>query len=271
MDIKRILGNKKFDPDPLKDQFFLIDDNVAERLVGYADLCENDTVLEIGTGFGNITDLIAKNAKKVISFEIDKRFRPYLKDLPENVDLRFTDAWDYVRLKGKFKKKKEYNKIISNLPYSFCEKLLHNLTFLEYDRVILLVPLKFVNTIRENRIFGSFFICELKETVSKNSFYPKPRTNSAIIDLVKIQDPVETKNISLFLRQYIYQHEEQKTKNSLREGLIKFYANALHKNLTKNQARNIIQGASIDQLLLEQKPLDDEIYRQVGLKLSDTI
>ena len=188
MDIKAKIESKKFVPQPLKDQFFLVDEKIIDDLIKFGEVNNADTVLEIGAGFGNVTKEIARSAKKVIAFEIDKRFKPYLDNLPKNVDLHFEDAWDYVQLHGKFEKRRVFNKIISNLPYSFCEKLLHNLTFLEYEKVVLLVPLKFVNTIKENGIFSSFFECVLLETVSRNSFFPVPKTNSFYVVVYKFQD-----------------------------------------------------------------------------------
>ncbi|MGA2911095.1 MAG: rRNA adenine N-6-methyltransferase family protein [Candidatus Levyibacteriota bacterium] len=271
MDIKAKTAAKDFIPDPLKDQFFLIDKVVIADLVNFAEVDKDDVVLEIGAGFGNLTREIAKRAKKVIAFEIDKNFKPYLKSLPKNVELHFEDAWDYVRLHGKFKKKKVFNKVVSNLPYSFCEKFLHNLTFLEYDKVILLVPLKFVNKIKRNGIFSSFFEGDLKEVVDKDKFYPVPRTNSAIIDLLKLKDPLEEKNLALFLRQYIYQHEKQKVKNSIREGLIVFAKQAYNKGLAKNEARKLIAGAELEKNLLDEAPNSNEIYAKISYKFAQRL
>ncbi len=76
-------------PDPLKDQFFLIDPKVIQKIVEFADLTEKDTVLEIGAGTGNLTREIAKKAGRVITFEIDTRFKTYLEDVPKNVELLF--------------------------------------------------------------------------------------------------------------------------------------------------------------------------------------
>jgi len=55
-------------------QHFLIDKQVAEREITYADINKDDVVLEIGPGKGIITHLLAKKAKKVIAVEIDALF-----------------------------------------------------------------------------------------------------------------------------------------------------------------------------------------------------
>ncbi len=264
MDIQLQLKEKGIKPDFLKDQFFLNDRNIVEKMISFADLNKNDTVLEIGAGTGILTREIAKKTKKVIAFEIDKEFTPFLNEMPGNVELHFEDAWEYVKLHGKFKKKRKYNKVVSNLPFSFCEKFLHNLTFLIYDKVILLVPLKFVKTIESNGIFSSFFVCDLKEIVDRKKFYPVPRTNSAIINLIKLPNPLKEKKLGTYLRQYIYQHEDQKVKNSLREGIINFNKIVYGKKVTKKEAKKIIDSVGIPKDLLENQPNENSIYFSVG-------
>jgi 16S rRNA (adenine1518-N6/adenine1519-N6)-dimethyltransferase len=269
MDIQKELEKQKIKPDPLKDQFFLTDEEIIRKIVGFADLNKNDVVLEVGAGTGNLTKEIAKYAGRVIAFEIDKRFKPFLDKLPKNVDMRYENAWDYVQLHGKFRKKKEYNKVVANLPYSFVEPFLHNLTFLEYKKVILLVPVKFLKKIDGWDVFGSFFKTRILLEVPKEKFYPIPKTNSVVIDLIKLPDPIETKNLGLFLRQYLYQHEQQLVKNSLMEGIIKYARLVNSKEITKNEARKIIAESEIVKNLLEKHPSSPEIYELVGEKFEN--
>jgi 16S rRNA (adenine1518-N6/adenine1519-N6)-dimethyltransferase len=269
MDIKPILDKLGIKPDPIKDQFYLISDDIIKEMVNFANLNKNDVVLEVGAGTGTLTEEIAKKAKKVIAFEIDKKFKPVLNRLPKNVELHYEDAWEYIQLHGKSSKKKEYNKVISNMPFSFVEKFLHNLTFLNYDKVILLVPLKFVDKIKENGIFSSFFTYDLLKIVDKKNFYPIPRTNSAIIELKKLPVLSKVNDLGLFLRQYVYQHEDQKIKNSLREGIIQFGKTVKHKDITKNQAREMIEKSGLLKEDLEKEPNENFIYFEIGSFFSD--
>ena len=254
MNIQKELNRLKIKPDPLKDQFFLTDGEIIKKMIGFAKLSKKDVVLEIGAGNGNLTKEIAVKAGRVISFEIDKKFKPFLEKLPKNVEIHYENAWEYVQLHGKWRKKKEYNKVISSPPYSFIEPFLHNLTFLEYDKVILLVPIKFLKKIDGHDVFGSFFRTKILLKVPKEKFYPIPKTNSVVIDLLKLPDPIKTKNPDLFLRQYIYQHEQQLVKNSLMEGIIKYSRLVYSKNITKNEARKIISKSGIDKKFLEEHP-----------------
>lgn len=268
MDIKEQLEKAKIIPDPLKDQFFLINENIIKRMVDFADLKRSDVVLEIGAGTGTLTEELAKKARRVIAFEIDVRFKPFLSKLPKNVEVHFENAWEYVQMHGKFRKKKEYNKVVANPPYSFIEPFLHNLTFLEYDKVILLVPGRFMKKTEKWGVFGSFFNPKVLLNVPKENFYPAPRTDSIIVELIKLPDPIESKNLGRFLRQCMYQHEGQLVKNSLMEGLIKYARVVDGKTMTKNEARKIITGKGIDQNLLDQHPNSSEIYEIVEEKFN---
>lgn len=266
--IQEDLKKYKLIPNPLKDQFFLTDERVIKKIVDSADLTKADVVLEIGAGTGNLTGELAKKTGKVIAFEIDPRFKSFLSKLPKNVDLHFESAWDFVQMHGKARKKKEYNKVVSNLPYSFIEPFLHNLTFIDYDKVIILIPAKTAKMIAQNGVFGSFFDPKVLLKVPKEKFYPTPKTDSVLIDLIKLPDPIETKNPGRFLRQYMYQHEDQLVRNSLMEGLIKYERLINEKPMTKNEARKIIADKDIDDRLLEQHPNNSEVYKLVEQKFN---
>src|SRR5258708_16524722 len=101
-------------PDPLKDQFFLTDEKIIQKIIEAAELNKKDVVLEIGAGTGNLTKEIAKKVDHVIAFEIDEQFKSTLNSLPRNVELHIESASNYVELNGKWRKKKEYNKVVSN-------------------------------------------------------------------------------------------------------------------------------------------------------------
>lgn len=272
MEVQDLLAKYSIVPNPLKDQFFLTDVSIAARIAKLADLKRNDVVLEVGAGTGVLTQELAKTAKRIIAFEVDPRFRPILRDLPSNVEVRYENAWEYIQLHGKFWHKKEYNKVVSNLPYSFVEQFLHNLTFLKFDKVILLVPLRFVRKVTDNGVFGSFFNYKLHFEVDKLKFYPVPRTNSAVVELFHLPDALVTKNLGLFLRQYVYQHEDQKVKNSLMEGVIRFSGEVYKKALTKNEARKLVASAGIGQKYLDVTAYDTSgLYEEVGEKFKKVL
>ena len=59
-------------------QNFLTDPDVIRAIVGGAEVSDNDLVIEIGPGFGVLTNEAAKHAGKVIAIELDKDLLPVL-------------------------------------------------------------------------------------------------------------------------------------------------------------------------------------------------
>src|SRR3989338_1318375 len=96
------------------DQHFIVDDRILKREVDYAAVTSEETVLEIGPGIGTLTKHLASSAKKVIVVEKDKKFEPFLKEIP-NTEVIIGDA-----LKIDFP---ECDKILSNMPYSISSGL----------------------------------------------------------------------------------------------------------------------------------------------------
>ncbi len=69
--LKRRFREVGLQPASRHGQNFLIDMNLQQLLVDAADLNETDLVLEVGTGTGALTALLAQKAGSVITVEID--------------------------------------------------------------------------------------------------------------------------------------------------------------------------------------------------------
>ena len=62
-------------------QNFLIDKNIINKIVNIGNIDKNKTVLEIGSGFGNLTEkILSKKPKKIYAIEKDKKLASFLKD-----------------------------------------------------------------------------------------------------------------------------------------------------------------------------------------------
>ena len=74
-------------------QHFLIDNNVIQDEIRFADLNINDVVLEIGPGKGALTIPMSKKVKQVIAIEKDKSlYDQLIQIVPDNVKLIREDA-----------------------------------------------------------------------------------------------------------------------------------------------------------------------------------
>lgn len=263
MNVKRELDKLGIVPDLEMDQYFLENEKILRKTVEMADVNVSDTILEIGAGVGNLTRKLAQKAGKVIAVEADERFKPLLNKLPGNVEIIYQDAHVYASQGGKFRKKKEFNKVVSNIPYNLAEWLMHNLPFVEYDKFILMIPKKFLWKIEKNPVFSSFYKIGETFEVDKSNFYPQPKTDSVLVDILKLEDPLKSRDLGLFLRQFIYQREEWKTKNSLREGLVTYARLVYKKQLTKKEAKKMIKKSGIPAELLEKTAHQNLIYEKI--------
>lgn len=70
-EIKAMLAEAGLRPDRRLGQHFLVDGNLMRLLVAAADLGPTDTVLEVGCGVGNLTELLVEAAGHVIAVEVD--------------------------------------------------------------------------------------------------------------------------------------------------------------------------------------------------------
>ncbi|MFA5856034.1 MAG: rRNA adenine N-6-methyltransferase family protein [Candidatus Pacearchaeota archaeon] len=252
-------------------QIFLHDKRYIRDFLKYAKLKEEDIILEIGPGMGQITKEIAKKVKKVIAVEIDTQFKPILNKMPENVDVIYGDAKKY--LKDLIKNNSyAFNKIVSSPPYNLCEPLLRLLMRVEFDMVLMITPVYFYNNMNNNLIFSSFYYIKKIDTIPKTAFTPIPRIDSEIIQIEKRASFEKDKDARAFLIRSLFIQEDKKLKNALRSTLIHFYE-LNNKTLTKNQARDIINSLDIPEKQLEKNtqsvPLD--IYEQITEKITSQI
>jgi 16S rRNA (adenine1518-N6/adenine1519-N6)-dimethyltransferase len=106
-------------------QNFLHDERVAERLVTLAGVGADEGVLEIGTGLGLLTRVLAARARRVETIEIDAGLVRALEatGLPPNVRLHHADALA-VDLGALLAALGPPARIVANLPYSVATPLL---------------------------------------------------------------------------------------------------------------------------------------------------
>ena len=127
--IKKILEQQNLSPKKRFGQNFLINKNVSEKIVRLADIKPDDTIIEVGVGFGALTFHLAKLCRKVIGIEIDSgiiRFHKEEGSIPDNVSLVHQDILraDFTRLANESGGR---IKLIANLPYSISNPLLYRL------------------------------------------------------------------------------------------------------------------------------------------------
>ena len=181
-------------------QNFLIDKNVLKKLIKASDLKQSDLVLEIGPGIGTITQELARHVKKVITIEKDRNIISILKKttrLDKNIEIVNKDA-----LKANLKLPKNY-KVVANLPYYITGNILRKLLESKNppQEIVIMIQKEVAQRIcakppNTNLLATSVqFFADPKiiTYVSKKSFYPVPKVDSAIIKITPRKENISEK------------------------------------------------------------------------------
>lgn len=254
-----------------RDQFFLIDPDVMKQLIKTAKITKKDRVLEVGTGLGFVTEMLAVRSKSVLSIEIDTRFKPYTNRLPSNVELIYGDAYRLLNDTEFRASHKPPTKTVSSIPYSQAQNMLHNYTNWKWYQgdLVWLAPITLAEKVNKEHILSAYFKAEVIQEVSKSAFFPQPNTTSAIIYFHRIPNPVETKNADIYFRRWLYNHEDMKVRNALREGIIAMGRDLHQCIISKKQAKQILTHLELPEAELEK--LTNNIRPEYYFQLSAPI
>ena len=195
-----IVANKRYG------QNFLIDDNILQGIISSADITDEDLVIEIGPGLGNLTEYILNTAKYGLLVEIDPKMIAVLED-------RFKDKTNYTLLNEDILKvdidnlvekiKTENNidfksvKVVANLPYYITTPIIFQL--LEDSNCIESITVMVQKEVAERMTADShskeygiltimvdyFSNANIDIIVPNSSFIPEPGVTSAVITLKK--------------------------------------------------------------------------------------
>ena len=105
-------------------QNFLVDGEVIQDIIDFAQITPDDTVLEIGPGVGFVTEQLVKHSKKVIAIELDEEAIAELKKLEApNLEIIHNDVLktDLSNLTN------EKFKVVANIPYYITSPIIAHL------------------------------------------------------------------------------------------------------------------------------------------------
>lgn len=186
-------------------QNFLIDENAVEEIVNKSEVNKNDLVIEIGPGLGNLTKYLLEAAGKVVCIELDTNVLKILNDrfsLFNNFELINDDVLK-VDLKQLIADNSEFKsvKVVANLPYYITTPIIMKLLEEHLNLTSITVMVQKEVALRLTETPGG------KETgaitysinyytnpsivldVSKESFIPSPKVDSAVIKLDVLSKP----------------------------------------------------------------------------------
>jgi 16S rRNA (adenine1518-N6/adenine1519-N6)-dimethyltransferase len=173
-------------------QNFIYDLNFLESIVTKLALKPTDIVVEVGAGVGTLTRCLAKHAKTVVTYEIDKRLEEILalefKDLA-NIELRFNDIMDVSDFPSDFI-------LVANIPYYITTPIIFK--FLKNKgcrKICILIQDDVANRITAapgTKDYGALSVscqaqadCKITKLVPRNMFKPRPNVDSAFVVMEK--------------------------------------------------------------------------------------
>lgn len=202
-------------------QNFLIDERVAHRQVDHAEIGAGDVVLEIGPGLGALTQLLAERAGRVVAIEADRRLAEHLQaTMPGNVEVVVGDALEVVF--------PTFDRMVSNLPYSISSPVIFKLLDHRFRKAVVMVQKEFADRMVAapdsddySRLTVSVYYraeCRMVEKVPRSRFWPSPKVDSAVVELVPRPPPFPVLDERLFFRlvEILFQQRRKKIGTVLR-------------------------------------------------------
>ena len=215
-EIKRIASRYGFVFKKGLGQNFLSSQSVLEEIADAAEI-ENEGVIEIGPGFGVLTNELAKRAEKVLALEIDERLIPILRDtLSEydnvkviNKDVLKTDIAELIN--SEFGDKRV--SVAANLPYYITTPIITSLieNRLPLKNLVVMIQKEVADRITAQpgtKDYGAISVLcqfytkpELICNVGAELFVPPPKVDSAVVKMAFRDEPaVEVKDEKMFFR-----------------------------------------------------------------------
>lgn len=183
-------------------QNFLIDANILDILISYAQLDAGDRVMEVGPGLGIVTERLVASCGFVLAVERDRRLYSYLAErLPQSDRLDLICS-DVLAMDPHSVERYRIGKIVSNLPYAAGNRFLMRV-FREGStpgRIVVTVQKETAQRLAAapgTRAFGLLsawaqldYRVGIVKIVKPTCFWPRPKVDSAIVEFERQASPL---------------------------------------------------------------------------------
>ena len=213
--IKKIRAKFDFNFKKGLGQNFLASGDVIDKITHAADPC--DGVLEIGPGFGVLTQSLAENSPKVVSVEIDERLNEVLEfTLADYDNVKIINS-DVLKIDLKELIKNEFGdkkiSVAANLPYYITTPIITKLIEekLNIKNIVVMVQKEVALRMQAKpgtKDYGAITLLCLYYTqpsivtnVPASLFVPPPKVDSAVLKLDMLEEPrVKVLDEKMFFR-----------------------------------------------------------------------
>lgn len=217
-----LVKSYKFQANKSLGQNFLVNPEIAQKIVDSLEVNKDDKVIEIGAGLGSISYFLAKSEADVTLIDVDDRMIAFLEEQYGNNN-NITVKRENI-LKSDLT---SYRKIIGNLPYYITTGILETilLNAVNAKTIVLMcqkeVYSKLLSTTKDISPLSLFLnyvsSIELVSNVSRNNFVPIPHVDSLVFKLTPNVNIKREDNKTLYnLMSKLFLHRRKTIYNCLR-------------------------------------------------------
>ncbi len=253
-------------------QNFLVDTKALVDIVDAAQLSREDTVLEIGPGFGVLTEALVQRAGHIIAVELDRVLMTHLQERFAE-DPRVTIVqddivqwWESERFKYLNIETFKYFKVVANLPYQITSHILRIMLESEHRPQLIVVMVQKEVAERIVAKPGEMSMLsvmvqyygapEIIHIVPRTSFWPEPAVDSAIVRIKPHAHPLQDGEREFFrLVKIGFASRRKQLQNNLSVGL----------HVTKEEIQEILVRAGLDEKVRAQELSVDDWKRLASL------
>lgn len=236
--VKSVLSKHGFTFSKALGQNFLINPSVCPKMAELCGASDSVGVIEVGPGAGVLTNELAKVSHKVAAIELDKRLLPVLSEtLSEHDNIKIING-DVMKLDLRQIIEEEFGGgevvVCANLPYYITSPVIMRILEerLPIQSLTVMVQKEAADRIcakpgtRESGAISAavhfYSEPEMLFKVSKGSFMPAPKVDSAVIKLhIRKQPPVDISDEKMFFKvvRAAFSQRRKTLANSLSSGL----------------------------------------------------
>jgi len=182
-----------FRPKQTLGQNFLVDENVARKIVELINPQPDDIIIEIGPGFGAISKFLTEGTEQVIAIEIDRRLAGHLQNSFTSYDNFKLIHADFLKTDLMEISQGRAIRVVGNIPYHITSPVIFKIfeSSAEITDLTLMIQREVAERIvaqPRTKAYGILSVMsrlysqpELLFHVSRNVFKPKPDVASTLI------------------------------------------------------------------------------------------
>jgi 16S rRNA (adenine1518-N6/adenine1519-N6)-dimethyltransferase len=201
--LRALFGKRRFRPRKELGQTFLVDGNIAQKIVRAAALTGAEPVLEVGPGAGAVTRFLVEQARRVVAIEIDPTLISVLDEtVGPTVEVIKADFLKVDLAQILSSEQPGSWCCVANLPYAITGpailRLLEHAAW--FDRIVIMVQQEVADRLLAppgqrargllTVLAGAACVVTAAGTVSFRCFYPRPKVDSTILVFTPRRPPL---------------------------------------------------------------------------------